>query len=154
MPADSSVLHHIEEIFIPNESHSFLSVDEEKTQFLGNLEKINIFVGENNSGKSRLLRDFLKNDIRYKPTYSLNLLNESLIELKTDLLSEFKKLHSKPFPNLVENLDGIGVINDVGEDFDLKKNLDKLKNYTNSLCSQGNTTTDVCTAPQLNSLTV
>lgn len=46
----------IKEMKIPNDSYSFISDDGEKGDVLKNLSKINIFVGENNSGKSRFLR--------------------------------------------------------------------------------------------------
>lgn len=51
----------IKEIKIPNSSYSFISDEGERGDFLENLSKINIFVGENNSGKSRLLRSMLFN---------------------------------------------------------------------------------------------
>ena len=49
----------IKEIKIPDDSYSFISDSSEKENILKDLSKINIFVGENNSGKSRLLRSIL-----------------------------------------------------------------------------------------------
>ena len=40
----------------------YLNEFNNKLENLKNIKKINIFIGENNSGKSRMLRSFLKND--------------------------------------------------------------------------------------------
>ena len=61
--------------------------EEENKGYLDNLSKINIFIGENNSGKSRFLRTFFcDNDIVIK--------DRNLIELN-DLILHFKNIFNK-----------------------------------------------------------
>lgn len=49
----------IKEIKIHDENYSFISDDGEKGDVLKDLSKINIFIGENNSGKSRFMRSIV-----------------------------------------------------------------------------------------------
>ena len=58
----------IKEIKIPDENYSFISDEGEEGDVLKNLSKINIFVGENNSGKSRFLRSIVaENELEFSP---------------------------------------------------------------------------------------
>jgi len=57
---------HIKEIKIPNDTHFFKEDDETRGTVLRNISKVNIFIGANNSGKSKLLN--LRNLTRQKYT--------------------------------------------------------------------------------------
>lgn len=72
----------IKEIKITDEKYSFKS-DNEKNNVLQNLSKINIFVGENNSGKSRFLRSIVKKeDFEFLPNDDgLKLLNNNISDI-------------------------------------------------------------------------
>jgi hypothetical protein len=68
---------------IPNEEYHFIDEKKPSTDQIQNLSKINIFVGENNSGKSRLLRNILSNEISWIPTqFSLKEWNETVVYTK------------------------------------------------------------------------
>ncbi len=59
--------------------------EDENKGYLDNLSKINIFIGENNSGKSRFLRDiFIKEKLLYKGTVS-NLVIQKIITFIDEL---------------------------------------------------------------------
>jgi len=49
----------IKEIKISNDSYTFISENGSEENILKNLSKINIFIGENNSGKSRFMRSLI-----------------------------------------------------------------------------------------------
>ena len=74
----------IKEIKIPDDSYSFISDKGEKEYILKNLSKINIFVGENNSGKSRFLRSIVKKrDFEFLPdNEDFNKINKEIKALK------------------------------------------------------------------------
>lgn len=68
----------INQIKISNDSYSFISNNGKEKNVLSNLNKINIFVGENNSGKSRFLRFLVaEKDLEFIPN------NEDFLELTT-----------------------------------------------------------------------
>lgn len=93
----------IKQIKIPDDSYKFISDKKEETDVLKNLSKINIFVGENNSGKSRFLRSIIaKKDLEFIPSdesikllnkdvSDLNLPEKDIFETLTNDLSELKK---------------------------------------------------------------
>ncbi|HEV7925343.1 MAG TPA: ATP-binding protein [Verrucomicrobiae bacterium] len=70
---DSTVEFPIQEIDISGkgfEQYKIDSPDESSRKILGNLSKINIFVGPNNSGKSRFMREIAKTEkLRFKSAY-------------------------------------------------------------------------------------
>jgi AAA15 family ATPase/GTPase len=81
----------IKEIKISDDSYSFISDEKSEKNILKNLSKINIFIGENNSGKSRLLRTMLfKNDDIKSPYFIPNnedftIIKESIFHLKEEI---------------------------------------------------------------------
>ncbi|BDZ71010.1 AAA family ATPase [Methanobacterium petrolearium] len=83
----------IKELKIPNDSYFFISDEGKKGKKLMNLSKINIFIGENNSGKSRLLRHIIKEDvIHFVPSNKdFDKLNLFIPEINTKMKKEFKK---------------------------------------------------------------
>ena len=80
----------IKDLKLADEDYSvFNNEDETENKILRNLSKINIFVGENNSGKSRLLRSIIKNkELEFSPNYDLNSLNETIADI-THKISEY-----------------------------------------------------------------
>lgn len=51
---------------IPNEYYKF-NEEESGYKVVKNLSKVNIFIGANNNGKSRFLRDLFSNELNFKP---------------------------------------------------------------------------------------
>ncbi|TMM59107.1 ATP-binding protein [Maribacter algarum] len=51
-----------ESVYYSNDLRVFSNIDKEKLDFLGPYSKLNLFVGANNSGKSRFLRGLLKSE--------------------------------------------------------------------------------------------
>ena len=85
--------HLISEIKLPDENYSFLNSNDLPKDRIRFLSKINIFVGENNSGKSRLLRSLLSNELSYVPDSSfIENYNKVVASLKSEFTSYYKKL--------------------------------------------------------------
>jgi predicted ATP-dependent endonuclease of OLD family len=58
--------------------------NDSRRNFLGNVKKVNFFVGENNSGKSRLMRQILNNQLIYsKQGFPLDSVNKAIVNIKT-----------------------------------------------------------------------
>lgn len=80
-----------------NELNNYKFLGGNDTKILNNLSKINIFVGQNNSGKSRLLRgiskieelEYIPKDVDYKEI--TNFVEESVKEIETILLRHNSK---------------------------------------------------------------
>lgn len=70
----------IKKLYFDDNTYKFISSDNGELEYLDNLGKINIFIGQNNSGKSLLMRKILLNEnLRFFPTdASVRLLNRSL----------------------------------------------------------------------------
>jgi len=78
--------YHIGEIVLPQEDFTCLGQSEKKEKCLHNLSKLNIFIGENNSGKSRLIRELVSSDFGYIPReYSPVRLNECIEKIKSEV---------------------------------------------------------------------
>lgn len=78
---------------IEDKSFDSYKVESEDTNLIENLSKINIFVGTNNSGKSRMLRALFKqNTIEFNPaTFKLNEVVIILHSLKEEVQSLYKR---------------------------------------------------------------
>lgn len=83
----------IKELKISDDAYSFISGDKEKGTVLTNLSKINIFVGENNSGKSRFLRSIVADEeFLFKPALNdLDDLNTFISQLKSEMINFFEQ---------------------------------------------------------------
>lgn len=148
----------IKEIEIPDERY-YIRIEEvpetenseNQVQRLKNLSKINIIIGENNSGKSRLLRSFIINKelkfLPYNPT--LPILNEIIAFLK-DRLIEFSTTlpHSSRMKSEIEEhslkLMEIKILKN-GEDpldvlSDFRSFIENLKKQSNTAVSRGGQT--------------
>ena len=121
---------------IPNKTHFFMKNDN-RINIIENLSKINIFVGENNSGKSRLLRNVLYYRIEYEPNwFSLEKLNETLQLLIDDIRNYYSKKGLEIHPAISQALPKIQSV--YPEDlnyFDpiskLKAIIEEFQNHTN-----------------------
>ncbi|MCQ1536678.1 ATP-binding protein [Methanosarcina sp. KYL-1] len=99
--------HLINEIKLFDENYFFLNEIGSREDRIKFLSKINIFVGENNSGKSRLIRNILSNRVEYIPNSSIlgnyNIFCKSIDE-------EFKKyfkridINIQHFKNIYNNI--------------------------------------------------
>lgn len=90
---------------IPDENYRFVDEKNQRIDQVQNLSKINIFVGENNSGKSRLLRNILSNEITWIPFFfSLDEWNETIEKIHNEMKDYFKKIDWTPQEQLVAKI--------------------------------------------------
>ncbi len=83
--------HHIKELFLDSVSGDFDITPNNPERRLGGLSKINLFVGPNNSGKSRFLRELAKIEApHFVPERSL----KELRDWREYLVSEIRKIIS------------------------------------------------------------
>jgi len=81
----------IKGIKLQDENYSFRNGNDSQGNCIQFLSKINIFVGENNSGKSRLLRSLLSNKLDYIPNSSfISEYNDVVEGVKIDFESYFQ----------------------------------------------------------------
>lgn len=117
----------ISAIKIPNDSYDFQSTN--SSDFILNLSKLNIFLGENNSGKSRLLRQLVKNDIKYIPTdEKFEQLNIFLQRIKSRFEEYIQKHHLKDSYRkflMIDTADGIN------SSFNVLNQIEELKEHLN-----------------------
>ncbi|WPA86236.1 hypothetical protein [Bacillus cereus] len=84
--------YHISEILLSDEkyqNYEFIGCKENKK--MNNLSKVNIFVGANNSGKSRMLRELFQEDgLKFIPAdVDINEINNIITEYKEKIISIF-----------------------------------------------------------------
>lgn len=133
----------VKELKIPlKDSYTFISDDGEKGNVLKNLSKINIFVGENNSGKSRFLRSIVKKeDFEFIPNNKdFDCIKNAIPSLKDEinkLVDKNDKLELKYITtgtsNLEEILDKIKEFDFIKANFDYIEPIINLKQYINEL---------------------
>lgn len=123
----------IEKIKIPDDSYSMNNSDPE-TNAIEFLSKINIFLGENNSGKSRLLRSILSTKIAYSPKAPLiDNLNDTIKGIKTDFEKYFETVRIKRFQHIYDHLDQINTIEFIDDSFKLNEQFEKLNEVITNL---------------------
>jgi AAA15 family ATPase/GTPase len=91
----------ITDILIPNKQYKFLNRENKSEQAISGLSKVNIFVGENNSGKSRFLRSILsEKDLCYAidKEFIVDILNKF-----NQYVQYFKNYWTRGGKNLVPN---------------------------------------------------
>lgn len=139
----------IKELEIPNDNYFFISENEEKGNAIKSLSKINIFVGKNNSGKSRLLRHIIKNDLKFTTFDDLSSINHSISFLKREMdlfFSRHPNLNGTQYKsylkNQLDNIDEIGMMENDKDPLSLfKKFMESINHYdTNSYGSDWNFT--------------
>lgn len=131
----------ISEIRLQDENYSFRKSADPQGNRIQFLSRINIFLGENNSGKSRLLRSILSNEFDYVPNSSFILDYNNCVEgLKNDFESYFNKkgIDIKGFQNIYKTLNTINVIEYVNKSTNLYENFSKPLQHIKSLENQGN----------------
>ncbi len=113
----------IDSIFL-NEDHfeSYVLLGEER--FLENLSKINIFIGANNSGKSRFLRTFFKEEnlgFKFK-NFDLIRLNQIIEEYNIELSNYSNRYNLKDYLGSQSNiLDKVPNVKYIDRNFELDK---------------------------------
>ena len=123
----------IKEIRIPNDSYSFISKNGENISDLKNLSKINIFVGENNSGKSRFLRSIIKEkDFKFLPNNEdFDEINKNIPIFKKKLdnyYSGFNKNIYDSFPDLKNKLNEIKEVDFLSNNGNFLRSILEFKN--------------------------
>lgn len=142
----------IKEIKIPDNSYSFISDDEE---MLKNLSKINIFVGENNSGKSRFLRSLIKKqDLEFIPNNKyIEIIKNAIPHLKGETNEFIARVNlgieniSTGTSNLQEMLSNIEEINLIKPNINYVQPIIEFKNYIESLKTGVGSTEGFATLP-------
>jgi len=123
--------YFVKDLKIANDSYYFDTSGEDRS-YLKDLKKVNIFVGENNSGKSRLLRTIIKNDLSYIPPYDLDLVNSTIKELKDKLKNTIYK-NGSPYSDLEQKLNAIPQIHEINKDYSANKKILELKTFLDEL---------------------
>ena len=80
----------IKEIFLGTDTKGFESVKTNKKDIIQNISRVNIFIGPNNSGKSRLIRTFFSDDDFCFSQIKLNDLNIFLSDIKKTIESAYR----------------------------------------------------------------
>lgn len=82
-------------IKLPDAFDIYKNTDGEKVEFLEPISKINIFVGSNNSGKSRFMRSLsIQSDYEIKPQdIKLELINSKILNFISSIETKFADLH-------------------------------------------------------------
>ena len=120
--------YHINELQIPNDTHFFKEDNDNKGNTLRNISKINIFIGANNSGKSKLLRDILQKKILYKPhTYSLEKIKKTIADLKNEIDLYFEKKRLDKRRDIEDLFLKLDIPEYVDESFELDLQINNLK---------------------------
>lgn len=114
---------------------NFYNKFDSRILMLGHLKKVNIFIGENNCGKSRLMRSFLNNGL---PIYSTENAGKYMEEYKrnnANLRSNIKQLKNCQNQNICKILNPITLEEDNNEIFytinEMYPQLEKIKNLLN-----------------------
>ena len=102
-----------------------LPISGRKRNELDNLSKVNIFVGENSSGKSRFMRNLFSQDMDYKIFPSLERFNNAIHGLNLRLTQYQFKVKKIPEP-LLEGLIEIENIEDRGPIIKIIRELESL----------------------------
>jgi hypothetical protein len=89
-----------------NDYYYYLDEEEKKLKVFNNLSKINLFVGSNNSGKSRMLREIFKIKTKYIKT-NINLLefNVLIASLKVSVREIIFRYNIKDYDGILEECD-------------------------------------------------
>ncbi len=102
-------------IKIPDSSYSYDS--EEKSEIIENVSKVNLFIGENNSGKSRLLRELFRTDFDIiSAKLDLDLFKSSLECFSTQKEEIESSKYHKSFDKHCENLIRLNSIETISAD--------------------------------------
>jgi len=140
----------IKGIKIPDETYSFIDCEGNKKEVIRDLSKINIFVGANNTGKSRLIRALLSTkEFNYIPAkISIEEINEFIKELKNQIDEYIPKGGS----GMIDILKDIGEIEDiefVNDSFKLHEQIDNLEKRIEGIRRQTNVSVGNLTYPQI-----
>lgn len=136
--------HLIKEVKLHDESYSFLTGSDYPEDRIELMSKLNIFVGENNSGKSRLLRSLLSNELDYVPDSSfIEDYNNFVESLKNEFECYFQKvgIDIKHFDKIYKTLNEINQIKYIKESTNLYGNLSQLEQHIKVLENNGNIST-------------
>lgn len=86
---------------------NFYNKEDNKIKMLSNLSKVNIFIGENNCGKSRLMRSFLNNDLSIYSTDNIHGRQREYNSCISSLKNCIKQLKECKKDNLKEKVKNI-----------------------------------------------
>jgi len=131
----------ISAIKIPNDIYFFHSTDSQDT--IPNLSKINIFLGENNSGKSRLLRQIVANELIYKLFDDrFELLDIFIRNIKSDFEKYFKDVRINNFSHTTKVISELNYQEYINNSYNVLDKIDELKNIIISLEKNTDTSTN------------
>lgn len=136
--------HLIKEVKLPDGNYSFLTDSDSLEDRIMFMSKLNILVGENNSGKSRLLRSLLSNELDYVPNSSfIEDYNNFVESLKNEFESYFQKvgINIKSLDTIYKTLNEIDPIKNRKESTNLYESLSKLEKHIRDMENNGNIST-------------
>jgi len=136
--------HLIKEVTLSDGNYSFLNDSDSPEDRIMFMSKLNIFVGENNSGKSRLLRSLLSNELDYIPESSfIEDYNKFIESLKYEFESYFQKvgINIKGFDKIYNTLNEIKPVKNIKESMNLYEKISIIEQSIGKLETQGNIST-------------
>lgn len=114
-------------IKIPDDSYVYQPNN--SSNFIPKLSKMNIFLGENNSGKSRLLRQLVKNNITYIPTDEKF---EQLITFVKKIKTRFEDYIEKyELGDKYQKIMKIDTVDGINSSFNMLNQIEDLKDHLN-----------------------
>lgn len=132
---------YIKDMSIEDKAFDSYKVESEETNLIENLSKINIFVGTNNSGKSRMLRAlFIQKSITFLPAkIGIDDVIEGLEILKEQITDVYNSKNIKGYGGLdLESISKVSLPNYMVSSVDYLKDVNELKKKINNF--QGNQT--------------
>jgi predicted ATP-dependent endonuclease of OLD family len=127
----------IKEIKLPDESYFYLADDNTHKDSIESLSKINIFVGENNSGKSRLIRNILSKELNYIPnSFSIGDLNNAIENIKKNISAYYKQNRDISIPEIDDILNKISSIKYYNDSVKIHEQLIEIKKQIESVQKQ------------------
>lgn len=113
--------YHIKEIILPEDRYINYKIHNNNEKKICNLSKINIFIGTNNSGKSRMLRSLFKEDnLVYVPAnFNLLDLNKTIQSFKEELMNVLNRYNITGYGPLdKENIENLVDLQNINESDD------------------------------------
>ena len=129
----------IKDIKIPDTNYIILDRENEDTKkdhVLMNLSKVNIFIGENNSGKSRLIRSFILNDSLSFTSEDLYRYNKTVNNLKKNLLRPLEEHNwrgTNAFQSIYDRLFKLNTVDFISNDNNNNNEMENLTNFKDFL---------------------
>jgi len=136
------MVYSIQTLKITDKNYSFIDEKSQKGDEIKKLSKINIFVGENNSGKSRLIRNILSNELFFIPTtLSLDDWNLAIEKYHNESIAYFIKIDWSPPPDFIKQIEQLKNIRYLSKSGEYSKKYQDFQKYLSQFSNNTNTRT-------------